>query len=311
MKKIINLVLINTVFFLLFSCVNNGGQHSGNKEDNKTCYENKEEEKVEEIEDHFSYQLLGDYDCYNKSSIFNGLGVEVTDYVFERGYYLNGLIICLDNNIPVYFDDEEDEYNNYIYEWTLALKIATEFVSWNKKSSYYSDEEVAKYYQRVLPSGDTIDISKQNIFIKNKSNNKIDTVYTITKTFDVYGQQIEEQAFDRNGNLLKKGDTIPMYDYELDLDVFQYYLNNCVYCLPSCIDGIVSGKVKEVFKKTYYDLKEAHIYQPDKGYGYRKYPIDEGKYGYDYVELFRIDGEKYENVPNGALGIRFKNASIW
>lgn len=80
----------------------------------------------------------------------------------------------------------------------------------------------------------------------------------------------------------------------------------CVHCLPSCLDkyGIVDEEVREILLKNYYDLKDAAIYEPKRGYGYRKYPVDRAKYHYgEYVLLYRIDED--EDVPPGTLGIKF------
>lgn len=83
----------------------------------------------------------------------------------------------------------------------------------------------------------------------------------------------------------------------------------CVHCLPNCLDkyGIEDDGIREAVMKTYYDLQNATIYEPDRRYGLRKYPIDEAKYGIGrrYVELFRIKEGEYENIPGGTLGIRF------
>ena len=80
----------------------------------------------------------------------------------------------------------------------------------------------------------------------------------------------------------------------------------CVHCLPSCLDnyGIVDEGVRKIFLKKYYDLKDAAIYEPKRGYGYRKYPVEKAKYSYgEYVLLYRIDAD--EDIPSGTLGLRF------
>ena len=199
-----NSVLMTMMMLLVCSCGNNGKQQSDNKEQ-------------EETEKYFSYKVLS-----RRSIIFN------VDY----GYYASAELAILvgDDNSSNYmmFDDEEDYYNDYIYEWTMALSIVQE----QYKNAYADD---------------------------------------------------------------------PIWEKENNL--------NYVHCLPECLDkyGIVDDAERELILKTYYDLKDAAIYEPERGYGYRKYPVEKARYRNEYVELYRIKDEEFEGVPAGALGIRFKN----
>lgn len=204
MKKLTILILATMMLLLVCSCGNNGGQQ-------------REKKEQEESEKFFSYKVLS-----RKSSLHNE----------DSGIYtLAGLAILIgDDNSSNYmmFDDEEDYYNDYIYEWALALRIAS-----HQYTFAYADDPIWK-----------------------KENNLI-----------------------------------------------------CVHCLPDCLDkyGIVDDAERELILKTYYDLKEAAIYEPERGYGYRKYPVERAKYWNKYVELYRIKDGEFEGVPAGALGIKFVN----
>ena len=107
--------------------------------------------------------------------------------------------------------------------------------------------------------------------------------------------------------------TIKGYDYNYfenpEKSIGQ--LLDYVHCMPNCLDNYKNSEIVEIFKKTYYDLQDAGIYAPEKGYGFRKYPIDKDKYGYDYVKLYRIKEGEYKNVPGGVLGIKFESESFW
>lgn len=99
MKNLMNLVMAIMMALLACSCGNNGRQQGEND------YENYE--IVEEAEEYFSYQVL--IGSFIEKEYFGGLAI------------LHG-----DDNSSDYilFDDEEDYYNDYIYEWALALKVA-------------------------------------------------------------------------------------------------------------------------------------------------------------------------------------------
>ena len=274
MKKLARLVMLTAMILFVCSCGNNSGQKENNNKSNQFYYNETDYGETDtggEIDNEvtFSYRLLGkDYSSYS-----NSYGrIDMTNYViYTKEYDLDGLIVCL-NGKPVFFDDEEDYYNSYIYEWALALKIGEKLSSWGGVTTRYDFDIVEgtrKTFRRVLSDGDTIDISKTNLYCLNFEK---DTIYTIVKTNNIFGTQIEEQVIDRNGNAIKNGDTLLLVEKKINLQDIQYYLSSCVHCLPDCVKD---------------------------------------KYGYDYVELFRIDGEEYHDVPNGALGIRFKNMSSW
>lgn len=204
MKKLMNSVSVAMMILFVCSCGNNVGQQSESKEQKET-------------EKFFSYKVLSRKNSIHKED--SGI------------YTLAGLAILIgDDNSSNYmlFDDEEDYYNEYIYEWALALGIAS-----HQYTFAYADDPIWK-----------------------KENNLI-----------------------------------------------------CVHCLPDCLDkyGIVNDKERELILKTYYDLKDAAIYEPSRGYGYRKYPVEMAKYRNKYVVLYRIGDGEFDDVPTGTLGIKFSN----
>ena len=143
--------------------------------------------------------------------------------IHEDRFYTKLAIIYGDDNTSNYvmFDDEEDYYDDNIYEWHMALLIARGLCA---------------------------------------------------------------------NSCIEKGD---------------FNTLKCVHCLPDCLDkyGIMDEKTRNIILKTYYDYQDVKIYEPERGYGWRKYPV-RGGFG-EEVTLFRIEEGKYENVPGGTLGIKF------
>ena len=287
MKKLMNLVVMTTIALLVCSCGNNARQSGESKDNIET--ETQTETVVEE-EKYFSYQLLGSQ-SYSRTSFMDSKCL--TDF----GYFVEGLIVCYgDSKTSQYllFDDEED-YNESIYEWALALKTAKELSSMNDMQ-YKFDMNVE------IGEGEYCDY-----MIDRRRG---DTLITYTEyTYQNY----RSYAIDNYGDTIQQGDTIKGYDYiyfeNPEKSIGQ--LLDYVHCMPNCIDSYKNAEIVELFKKTYYDLQDAGIYAPEKGYGFRKYPIDDEKYGHDYVKLYRIKEGEYKNVPGGVLGIKFESDSPW
>lgn len=275
MKKLMNLILMTTVALFVCSCGNNVGQTGESKDNTET--ETQTETAVEE-EKYFSYQLLGRH-SYMRFPFMD------SKCLTDCGYYLEGLIVSYgDTKSSQYllFDDEENCYNRSICEWALALKTAEELSSMNKVGYNYDNN--------VIIDG---------VFYDYMIDKRRDTLITYTHP--------QSFAINNQGDTIHQGDTIKGYDYiyfeNPEKSISQ--LLDYVHCMPGCIDNYKNADIVEIFKKTYYDLQEAGIYAPEKGYGFRKYPIDKEKYGYNYVKLYRIKEGEYKNVPGGALGIRF------
>lgn len=286
MKKLMSLVVMTTIALLVCSCGNNARQSGESKDKTETEAETQTETKVDE-EKYFSYQLLET----NKYMGFNyGSGDFVGDWI-EPNNTFNGLVICHgDKELSQYlmFDDEEDYYNDYIYEWTLALKMAKVLYNANTRHRLYIKKDNVLY--QMNENGDTL-VTFRHLYSGNTFNTRND------------------YAIDYKGDTILHGDTIKKYDYK-------YFANNkksigellnYIHCMPNCIDSYNNPEIVELFKKTYYDFQGTSIFEPEKGYGYRKYPIDEGKYGYDYVKLYRIKEGEYDNVLGGVLGIKFEH----
>lgn len=319
MKKLAKLVMLTTMVFFVYSCENSGGQQGkiNDNESEQSSYDEIDTKNEKKSEDYFSYQLLETHNGYVKDLELSNYSDYTRSYVIDNGYRFDGLAICYGNAASkdfVEFNDEEMYYNDCIFEWALALRIAEKLYSWNAGGSFFGRDY---NYKRV--SFDENDPEHTELLYQINPYNE-DTTITFYKTYYYDSlwkcwQKQECYAIDKMGNIINSGDTVFRCCYRIaDNDEYNHTiieLLNCVHCLPNCIDDNANGEEKEIFKKTYYDLKEAHIYQPDKGYGYRKYPIDKNKYGYDYVELYRIEGGNYKGVPQGTLGIRFRNASSW
>lgn len=289
MKKLMNLAFVITMALVVCSCGNNVSQQGESKDE--TVTESQTETVVQE-EKHFSYQLLEGHHAYWRYPF------TVSKYIIDEGGFFDGLIVCYgDSKATQYllFDDEEDYYNGSIYEWTLALKIASELYRVNKE--LYSKDNKAEigegeycYYLIDKRRGDTL----------------------ITYTDYAY-QRFRNYVINNQGDTIQEGDTIKGYGYvyfeKPEKTISQ--LLTYIHCMPDCINSYNNPEIVEIFKKTYYDLKEAGIYAPEKGYGFRKYPIDKEKYGHNYVKLYRIKEGEYKNVPEGVLGIKFEGESLW
>lgn len=312
MKKLAKLVMLTAMILFVCSCGNKGGQNVGNNGNDNNNSE--EAEIVDEVDNHISYRLLGRHEYRRNPWIYlcdewgNVSSSYFDDWFCDDDYSFDGLVICYDNK-PLLFDDEEDYYNAYIHDWALAMAMASKL--------YKAEIRVVRPYKIIrfsdrqrfvlTPEGDTVIVQEEGRCAVNKNN---DTIYTFVVRTDTISSFYADvySIFDKNGSPINKGDTLKSWEFDKGrtAEYIMPYLNEYVGCLPECINSCKNEEIEELFRKTYYDLKEAGIYQPDKGYGYRKYPIDKDRYGYDYVELFRIDGKEYHDVPNGALGIRFK-----
>lgn len=289
MKKLINLAFVVSMALIACSCGNSDEQQGESEE--KTVTETQTETVVEE-EKYFSYQLLESRNLYVRYNFMD------SKCLTDDGCFFDGLIICYgDSKSSQYllFDDEEEYYNESIYEWSLALKTASEL--YNKNKYHFTRENRVR-----IGEGEYCD------YLIDRRRG--DTLITYTEyTYQNY----RSYAIDNHGDTIFKGDTIKGYDY--------VYFENpkksigqllaYVHCMPNCIDNYTNSEIVEIFKKTYYDLQEAPIYEPEKGYGFRKYPIDEKKYGHDYVTLYRIKEGEYKNIPGGVLGIKFESESLW
>jgi len=293
MKKLINLAFVVSMALIACSCGNSDEQQGESEE--KTVTETQTETVVEE-EKYFSYKLLESRNLYVRYNFMD------SKCLTDDGCFFDGLIICYgDSKSSQYllFDDEEDYYNGCIHEWALALKTASELYRINKVF-YVQDRS---NFDR---KGDST-IHREYLIDERKG----DTLITYTK-IDYYWNHYE-YAMNKNGDTIQTGDTIKGYEY-------RYFKNpeksigqllDYVHCMPNCIDSNNNSEIVEIFKKNYYDLQGASIYEPEKGYGFRKYPIDEKKYGHDYVTLYRIKEGEYKNVPGGVLGIKFESESLW
>lgn len=312
MKKLTYIVILTTVILIVCSCVNNRFEQNNNNsnkdsEETYTVQESKSEK-------HYSYRLLEKHNGYSKDTRYG------MQWYYDNGNSLKGLAICFGDAIStnyVMFDDEENYYNNCIYEWTMALRIANRIYGRNEDCySYYVKEKgrikenhnllvyednssTSDVLYRISPNGDTVLVFYPRITYLHRDST---TAPWERRTIDPY-------AVYYSGDTLMLGDTIPKYYYKLDKEKFNMLivnLLNYVYCLPTCIEECDDKEIVELFKKTYYDYKEEPIYEPEKGYGFRKYPVlDPIVDHYVYVELFRIKEGEYQNVPGGALGIRF------
>ena len=307
MKKLMNLSFVLMLFVIVSSCVNNTEQQNYENHDEATRVE--QENKSEK---HYSYRLLEKHDGYREDSL---CGIH---FYYDNGNLLKGLVICYGDATAlnyVMFDDEENYYNDCIFEWTMALRIADKLYSRNK--SYYTFEngrieesENLLIYRdensssavmyRISPNGDTV-----LTFYP-----RMTYLYRDTVIAPLERRTREPYAIYNSGDTLRFGDTILKYYYRIDKDENNHIITNLldyIYCLPDCIEEYYDKEIVELFKKTYYDFKDESIYTPEKGYGFRKYPID---IQVDYnrvkcVELFRIKEGEFDNVPGGALGIRF------
>lgn len=295
MKKLVNLILMITVALFVCSCGNNVGQQGASNGETATVAEI-QIETVEEEEKYFSYQLLESRHFYVRYNFMD------SKCLTDDGCFFDGLIVCYgDSKSSQYllFDDEEDYYNGCIHEWALALKTASELYRMNKVF-YVQDRS---NFDR---KGDST-IHREYLIDERRG----DTLITYTK-IDYYWNHYE-YAINKNGDTIQTGDTIKGYEYKYfknpEKSIGQ--LLDYVHCMPNCIDSYKNAEIVELFKKTYYDLQDAGIYAPEKGYGFRKYPIDDEKYGHDYVKLYRIKEGEYKNVPGGVLGIKFESDSPW
>ncbi len=283
MKKLMNFVVMITMALLVCSCGNNARQSGESKDNTET---ETQTETVVENEKYFTYKFLE-----KENPFFKNLASYKRDWVIIGGWDCDGLAVCYgDDGLSKYvlFDDEEDFYNDCVYEWAMSLKIAKELYKWNRVA-----------YEEC----DVIDAENLMKFclVSRLSN---DTIITY------YDREEGLFAFDKNNEMINKGDTIVEEEYKINKQSLSHVLGY-VHCLPKCIDEYKNLEIVEIFKKTYYDLQDARIYAPEKGYGFRKYPIDKDKYGYDYVILYRIKEGEYKNVPGGVLGIKFGLNSPW
>ena len=308
MKKLIKIIVLTTTL-LVCSCGSNGVQQNKNNGSEATYTE--QESKSSK---HYSYRLLEKHNGYSEDTRYG------MQWCYDNGNSLKGLAICYGDASAtkyVMFDDEENYYNNCIYEWTLALRIANRIYGRNEdRYTYYvkekgrieENENLLVYEDtnsssdvlyRICPNGDTAIIFYP----------RITYLYRDSLTALWERQTIDPYAVYDSGDTLSFGDTIPKYYYKNDKEEFRRLmvdLLNFVYCMPYCIEEYGDKEIVEIFKKTYYDYKEEPIYEPEKGYGYRKYPIlDPILNDFVYVELYRIKEGEYINVPGGALGIRF------
>lgn len=297
MKNLINLVIVTMMALLIYSCGNNSGQHGENDYD-----------KGKKKEKYFSYQLLETHKKLEKLGDVTFRNWDKCDWTLDYGNQLDGLVICYGDNYSknyLLFDDEEDYYSTYIYEWALALKMAQSLYNANNRTLYI---------------GRTVDVKSENDsaifshFTMYQTNAKYDTIITF-KSVSCYEKGsrrsgfeiIDAYATDKTGKRIGEGDTILNFEHvffddnqETIGDLLDY-----IPCMPSCIDEYTNAEIVKLFKKTYYDLQDAAIYEPKRGYGFRKYPVDMAKYGSRYVELYRIKEGEFNDVPAGALGIRF------
>lgn len=305
MKKLVKLVVLTMMVFFICSCGNNGGQteKTKNNASEQSYYDETIEEEEYEPEKFFSYQLLESHEEHVK---FNyGWDKFVGNWIEDCGCRFEGLAICygdMESSQYLLFDDEEDYYNDCIYEWTMALKIAQAvYNANNRRYSYTSDGDTL--YQ-VNMKGDTLITFKHSYLQyyddgKGKSWNKND-----------------DYAIDSYGDTIIHGKTIKSYEniyFENNKRSISEILNY-LHCFPSCIDDYKNSEIVEIVKKTYYNCQDASVFQPERGYGYRSYPIDgfgsshvDALGFYHYVKLFRIKEGEYEGVPAGTLGICFKS----
>lgn len=308
MKKLVKLFVLIMMVFYICSCGNNNGgqtEKTKNNASEQSYYDETIVEEEYEPEKFFSYQLLESHEEHVK---FNyGWDRFVGDWIENCGRNIEGLVICYgDSETSNYlmFDDEENYYNDCIYEWTVALTIARNVYNANKRHytySIYEDNECTLY--QVNMKGDTL--------IKFKHSYYDDGTRKSWNTNDDY-------AIDSYGDTIKHGETIKSYEniyFENNKESIAEILNY-LHCFPSCIDDYKNSEIVEIVKKTYYNCQDASVFQPDRGYGYRIYLID----GFDssyigdalginhYVKLFRIKEGEYEGVPAGTLGICFTSS---
>lgn len=171
-----------------------------------------------EAEKYFSYKVL--YSC--GPSGFSSIG----DYCSFGGL---AILYGNDNNMNYIMFDDEENYDDDIYEWYLAYKMAENL--WNL-----------------------------NLFCREGD------------------AKLKEQK---------------IYSY------LKY-----ITCMPDCLNQYVTDDIaKESFRKTYYDERDVELYEPTRGYGYRKYPYTHpGSSSYGAIRLKRIDDNNY-GVPKGILCI--------
>ncbi len=283
MKKLKNMFMVAMMALFVCSCGNKAEQQG---EGNKETVEGTQTETIVETEKYFLYKFLE-----KDNPFFKNLASYKRDWVIIGGWDCDGLAVCYgDDGLSKYvmFDDEETFYNDCVYEWAMSLKIAKELYKWNRVA--YDECDV---------------IDAENLMkfcLVSKLSN--DTIITY------YDREEGRFALDKNKEIINKGDTILEEEYKINKQSLSHVLSY-VHCLPKCIDEYKNPEVVEIFKKTYYDLQDAGIYAPEKGYGFRKYPIDKDKYGYDYVKLYRIKEGEYKNIPGGVLGIKFESESFW
>lgn len=289
MKNLMYLFLASMMIAFGCSCDNIGGQHVvSEKPEVEEQMESQTEQQVNQtvdLEKYFSYQVVTSthpssrYVHLQRPSWHDDLG---KCWELDEGNFVTDLIICYGNEESsqyLMFDDEED-YDDYIFEWSLALKIAIKLYDANLR---YCKEDRNDSCYFVLDSRE-------------------DTLITFYYR--------NGYAIDNKGDTIDCGETIQFYENKY-FDNPQKSIGellNYTHCLPNCINSYKYPEVVEIFKKTYYDLQEALIFMPEKGYGYRYYPIEEEKYGWDYLKLYRVKDGQFENVPGGALGIQFMDA---
>ncbi|MBR4137801.1 MAG: hypothetical protein IKU05_05260 [Bacteroidales bacterium] len=101
--------------------------------------------------------------------------------------------------------------------------------------------------------------------------------------------------------------------FKTNLDELTHCLSEIRY-LPNIVDTNMNNEIIEIFKRNYYDLKEKPIYPPEKGYGYRKYPLEFERNGMiknsikltQYNKLERLGlvyspTKKAEGIPDDAI----------
>ena len=286
--------MLTAIVFIIYSCGNNGERKENNNKSEQSYCDETDAEGECEPEKFFSYQLLETHERYDKFSGYDGLFKG--EWIEDRGCRFEGLVICYGNSESFHylmFDDEEDYYNDCIYEWTRALKIAEVIFRANNR-----------HYSYLNCRGDTL----------YQVNLKGDTLITFKHSYLDYFEDgkgaswnsNDDYAIDNYGDTIIHGETIKSYENV-------YFENNkksiseilgYLHCFPSCIDDYKNSEIVEIVKKTYYDCQDASIFLPEKGYGYRIYSID----GFGYhrkVKLYRIKEGEYEGIPAGTLGICF------
>lgn len=270
-NKLFSVIAITLLGMMLIACSSSNSDKIDKALDKiEKAIEDKKIEKADELldefDDRFDDNELSESQAIRRQCIMIAIVESYSNYDYEQeavtnshtnkekyfsykvllndGYFC-GLAILYgedDNMQYLKFDDEATFYNDCIYEWYLAYKMA--YNLWNYNKYLHDENEIIKF------CGGDIKLKEQKI---------------------------------------------------------NSYLN-CAHCMPDCLDKYVADDIAlEVFRKTYYDIRDIGIYEPERRYGEWKYPYDENydSYigSYRYIILERIDNDRY-GVPKEILSIK-------